>query len=107
MATTYEWKIVSLKGSPSDNEWLQTIRVIDYLVHATTDDGYIAHFRGSLRFESEAGLESIPFDETSETSMIEWLQSTLDLSQLYSRLDSDINRQRGDVPLVSMTFTPE
>ena len=56
------------------------------------DDEFTASSYGSVSVE--AGDTVIPFDELTEDTVIEWVESKLDLVKLETNLDAQIQKQK-------------
>ena len=66
------------------------------------DDEFTASSYGSVSVE--AGDTVIPFDELTEDTVIEWVESKLDLVELENNLDAQLESQKNPVQVSGLPW---
>jgi len=94
---TKQYKIISIKIRPQQDEFENVISHVAYQVTAT-EDGIEAVYRG------ECGLKLpensiIPFNELTEEQVIQWVQSVIDVEKMDQLLSKLIIHNRYGAPV--------
>lgn len=98
MATTYTWKITSLRVDNKDD--LQNIIYdVRFKITGTDEDGNTGEFRGSVIYDANSvdAENFTPFNELTEEQVIGWVQSGRKqpyFDRAYGLIEKQIERMR-------------
>lgn len=103
MANTKKWVIASFDCKPSVDSMTDVVSVIHWRKQATETVGettYTADMYGTCQVGLPEAETFIAFDSLTESTVIAWLEATLDVAAIDSALDAQIDFQKNP-PVVS------
>ena len=87
--TTFNWQVVQMDRLTSDG----FVVTVHYNVSAT-DDTYSASTYGTVSYTQEPGETYTPYDQLTESQVVEWVQTSLGKDTVETSLQSQIELQK-------------
>lgn len=88
----YRWIIYSLNTIPSFEGYDNFVTGVNWRYNATSDSGLTANIEGQSNFNSLNG-QYINYTSLTESTVISWIESVEDMSNLQEKLDIIINQK--------------
>jgi hypothetical protein len=90
---TYTWSISQLDCAPSENALTNVVKVIHWSLTAIDENGVSASMSNSYPLSSPSPEAFTDYSTLTEATVISWLESSLDVGYLQTRLSDEIASQ--------------
>jgi hypothetical protein len=99
MANTYNWKINRLDAKIHEDGLDNVIFIVHWTLFAQDDstEPIRANSIGTLSVEYVQGEPFIPYDNLTKEDVVVWLESGLNVDDIKSRLDNEIELKKNPV----------
>ena len=98
MANSYNWIISNLDAKIEDQGKSDVINTIHWRYVATDESGdYTKSMYGTYSVSYESGDSFIEYADLSKDDVVGWLEEGLDVEEMKSNLDSQIDREKNPV----------
>ena len=87
---TYTWGILQLDCAPSENGLTDVVKIIHWSLTGIDENGVSASFRNSYPLPSPSPEVFTDYSTLAEETVINWLESNLDVGYLYAYLAKEI-----------------
>jgi len=90
MATTYTWRIETLKCAPQVGDKVNVVKSIPYDYIGVDDDGIEAIVSGDLEV-ADPGEDWIEYSDLTKSDVEGWLEANLDVQTLKNKIQNKID----------------
>ena len=87
---TYTWSIFRLDCAPSENGLTDVVKVIHWILQAQDENGITTSINNSYPLPSPTPEAFTDYSTLTEETVIGWLENSLDVGYLKTRLSSEI-----------------
>jgi hypothetical protein len=91
MANTYSWVIDSMEVIPSVDGLTNVVSIINWSYNGVSSIGTNGKISSTSVVPLPSSENFTPYDELTQDTVISWLESVLNISNLQSRIDTQIN----------------
>lgn len=91
MANTYSWNIVYIESKPSLNGLTNVASFIKWIYTGIGPEGIEGRIEGETKIPEPQTETFIPYNSLTKEIVVSWLESTLNISDLQTRVDAQIN----------------
>jgi hypothetical protein len=91
MANTYSWVINSMEVIPSLDGLTNVVNTVNWSYNGVSPTNIHGRVSSSSIMSLPTSEDFIPYSELTQGMIISWLESKLNVSDLQSRLDTQIN----------------
>lgn len=91
MANTYSWIINSMEVIPSLDGLTNIVNIINWSYNGVSPTNIQGSISGNSVMPLPSSENFTPYNDLTQEMVISWLESTLDISSLQIRLDTQIN----------------
>lgn len=91
MANTYSWDIIYIEANPSLDGLINVVSNIKWVYNGISSDGTQGKIEGETKIQTPQTDSFIPYDSLTKNIVVSWLESTLNVTDLQNRIDTQIN----------------
>ena len=99
MAITYTWDVKTMDTAVSEDGLSDVVKIIHWR-YTAQEETYFATVYGTIGVDAPNPDQFTPFDSLTEEQVISWVESKLDMNEIKSSLEKQIDNQKAP-PIVT------